>query len=178
MKNYREPEPDGNGKHHYAMVGYHVEKTVTDAGSVTRGVCESRGGYLTAIAERMKVEKTDEGARFTEDNGQSWTQLPKGTLVSMNFWGFGPSLLTLAERDFTAFLDENLPANPLKCEYLLPTYIGMLLQSGEADVKVLESIDVWHGLTYKEDKPGLVAAIAEKHKRGLYPTPLWPSGTC
>jgi hypothetical protein len=121
------------------------------------------------------VEKTDDGARFTEDGGQSWTPLTRGTLVSMNFWGFTPGLLTLAERDFPAFLDKNLPLNPLKCEYLLPTYVGQLLQNGEASVKVLESGDVWHGVTYKEDKPGVVAAMAEKHKSGLYPTPLWPA---
>jgi len=172
LKNF--PASDGNGKQHYAMVGYHIENTVTDAGSVTRGVCEAGGdGYLTAIVERFKVEKTAAGARFSEDDGLSWTPLPKRTLVSMNFWGFGAGLLTLAERDFAVFLDKNLSASPLSCEYLLPSYIGQLVQSGEADVKVLESSDAWHGLTYQEDKPGLVAAIAEKHKLGFYPTPLW-----
>jgi len=171
LKNFPEPEPDG--KQHYAMVGYHIENTVTEAGSVARGVCEADSGdYLTAIVERMKVEKTAEGARFTDNDGRI-CPLPKGTLVSMNCWGFGPGLLTLAERDFAAFLDENLPINPLSCEYLLPTYVGRLLQSGEADVKVLKSGDVWYGITYREDKPGVVAAIAEKHKSGLYPTPLW-----
>ena len=166
------PEPS-YGKQHYAMVGYHIENTVTEAGSVSRGVCEAGdAGYLTAIVERFKVEKTGEGARFTENDGRIHP-LPKGTLVSMNCWGFEPGLLTLAERDFTAFLDENLPINPLSCEYLLPTSVGRLLQSGEVDVKVLKSGDVWYGVTYREDKPGVVAAISEKHKSGLYPTPLW-----
>ena len=172
LKNF--PDPDNDGKQHYAMVGYRIENTVTDAGSVTRGVCEAgEDGYLTAVVERFKVEKTSEGARFTEDDGRSWVPLPKGTLVSMNFWGFGPELLKLAERDFAAFLDKNLPVNPLSCEYLLPAYVGQLIQNGKADVKVLESGDVWHGITHKEDKPGVVAALAEKHKNGLYPTPLW-----
>ena len=166
------PEPY-DGKQHYAMVGYQVENTVTEAGGVARAVCEADGGYLTAIVERLKVEKTATGARFTEDDGQNWMPLPKGTLVSMNFWGFGPGLLALAERDFAAFLDKNLLVNPLSCEYLLPTYIGQLIQRGEADVKVLKSGDLWHGVTYREDKPKIVAAIAEKHKSGLYPTPLW-----
>ena len=167
----------GGGKQHYAMVGYHIENTVTDAGRVTRGVCESdSGGYLTAIVERFKIEKTAAGARFTEDDGQSWSLLPKGTLVSMNLWGFEPELLTLAERDFAAFLDKNLPANPLSCEYLLPAYVGQLIHNGEADVKVLECGDAWHGITYKEDKPEVVAALAEKHKNGLYSTPLWVAG--
>ena len=172
LKNFREPGPDG--KQHYAMAGYRIENTVTDAGSVARGICEAGDdGCLTAIAERLNVEKTAEGARFTEDGGQSWVPLPRGTLVSMNCWGFEPGLLTLAERDFASFLDRNLPVNPLSCEYLLPTYVGRLIRDGEADVKVMESSDVWHGITYLEDKPGVVAAIAEKHERGLYPTPLW-----
>ena len=167
------PEPGGDGKQHYAMVGYQIENTVTEAGSVARGVCEAGdNGYLTAIVERLKVEKTAEGARFVENDGRV-CPLPKGTLVSMNCWGFTPGLLTLAERDFAAFLDENLPLNPLSCEYLLPTYVGRLLQRKEADVKVLKSGDVWHGVTYREDKPGVAAAIAEKHKSELYPTPLW-----
>ena len=172
LKNF--PEPGPNGKQHYAMVGYRIENTVTDAGSVARGICEAGDdGYLTAVAERLKVEKTSEGARFTEDDGRSWTPLPKGTLVSMNFWGFGPGLLTLAERDFTAFLDKNLPVNPLLCEYLLPAYVGQLIANGEADVKVLESGDDWYGITYREDMPGVMTAMAGKHKNGLYPTPLW-----
>ena len=170
LKDYIHPE---DGKQHYAMVGYRIENTVTEAGSVARGVCEAGDdGYLKAIVERLKVEKTSEGARFIDDDGQSWP-LQRGTLVSMNFWGFGSGLLALAERDFPMFLDKNLPINPLKCEYLLPTYVGELLKSGEADVKVFESGDVWQGMTYREDKPGVVAAIAEKHKSGLYPTPLW-----
>jgi len=165
---------ESDSKQHYAMVGYQIENTVTDAGSVTRGVCEASGsGYLTAITERYKVEKTDTGARFSEDDGRNWVPLPKGTLVSMNFWGFEPGLLSLAERDFAAFLDKNLPVNPLSCEYLLPAYVGQLVQNEKADVKVLECRDTWHGVTYKEDKPDVIAALAEKHRNGLYPTPLW-----
>jgi hypothetical protein len=164
----------GDGKQHYAMVGYRIENTVTEAGSVARGVCKAGAdGYLKDVVERTKVEKTDESARFSEDGGLSWTALPKGTLVSMNFWGFQPGLLALAERDFAAFLDKNLPVDPLKCEYLLPVYVGQLIKNGEADVKVLESGDVWHGITYREDRQGVMAAMEEKHKSGLYPTPLW-----
>lgn len=163
-----------DGKEHYAMVGYLVENTVTDKGSVARGVCaEDANGYLTAIVERTQVEQTESGARYTEDGGETWTDLPAGTLVSMNFWGVTPGLLDLAKRDFPAFLDENLPKNPEKCEFLLPNYVGQLIQDGVADVKVLSSGERWFGVTYKEDKPGVMQAIAEKHTAGLYPTPLW-----
>lgn len=163
-----------DGKEHYAMVGYLVENTVTDKGSVARGVCaEDANGYLTAIVERTQVEQTESGARYTEDGGETWTDLAAGTLVSMNFWGFTPGLLDMAKRDFPAFLDENLPKNPEKCEFLLPNYVGQLIQDGMADVKVLSSGERWFGVTYKEDKPGVMQAIAEKHTAGLYPTPLW-----
>ena len=167
-------EQPEDGVEHCAMVGYLVEKTVTEHGSVARGVCEAdANGYLTGIVERTKIEKTATGARFTEDDGQTWTPVAAGTLVSMNFWGFGPRFLEVAKRDFPTFLKENIPLNPMKCEALLPNYVGDLIKSGEADVKVLSSGDRWYGVTYQEDKPGVVAAIQEKHAEGVYPTPLW-----
>ena len=167
-------EKPADNKHHFAMVGYQVENTVTDEGSVARGVCEADGeGYLMAIQERLKIEKTPGGARYTEDEGKSWTNLPAGTLVSMNFWGFDQDFIALAERDFPAFLDENLPVNPEKCEFLLPFSVDKMIQGGEADVKVLSSPDKWYGVTYKGDKPGVMEAIAKKHQEGIYPSPLW-----
>lgn len=163
-----------DGKHHFGMVGYRIENTVTDKGSVARGVCEAdANGFLTRIVERTKVEQTASGARFTEDDGQSWTDLPTGTLVSMNFWGLDPGFLDYAEAAFPAFLDENLPKNPQKCEFLLPGTIDGMLHTGAADVRVLQSTDRWYGVTYREDKPGVMAALAKKHTDGLYPTPLW-----
>ena len=163
-----------DGKEHYAMVGYLIQNTVTDSGTVARGVCQANaGGFLTGIVERLKVAKTATGARYTEDDGATWTDLPAGTLVSMNFWGFDEQFLALAKRDFPKFLKENLPQNPLKCEALLPSYVDGLINAGEADVKVLSSRDVWYGVTYKEDKPGVMEALAQKHKDGQYPTPLW-----
>lgn len=172
--NFLSTPKENNGKHHYCMVGYQIENTVTDHGTVARGVCVAdENGYLTHIVERLKIEKTATGARFTEDDGKTWTDLPAGTLVSMNFWGFDETILTASERDFSAFLDANLPVNPMKCEYLLPYQVDTMVKSGEADVKVLQSTDVWYGVTYKEDKPGVVAAIAAKHTEGLYPSPLW-----
>jgi hypothetical protein len=163
-----------NGKMHFAMVGYRIENTVSDHGSVTRGICEAdQYGYLTSIAERASVERYGRGARFSEDKGLTWTEIPPGTLVSMNFWGLHGGFCEAAERDFRLFLDENLPENPMKCEYLLPSEIGRQLAGGSCDVKVLESPDTWHGVTYREDRPEVMKAIEELHKRGVYPKPLW-----
>ncbi len=167
------PEAPG-GKGRYAMVGYQIENTVTKHGTVARGVCQAdENGFLTGIVERLKIGKTADGARYTEDDGQTWTSLPAGTLVSMNFWGFDTGFMQNAAARFAPFLAENLPKNPMKCEYLLPASVDEMIQGGAADVKVLESTDVWHGVTYKEDKPTVQAAIAQKHAQGLYPAPLW-----
>lgn len=165
---------EDDAKLHFSMVGYRIENTVSDHGTVTRGVCEAdEDGFLTSIAERTMIEKTARGARFSEDKAATWTDIPAGTLVSMNFWGLNEGFFAEAERDFLAFLDENLPKNPLKSEYLLPIEIDCLLRNGKADVKVLESLDVWYGITYKEDKAEVVNAISDLHSNGTYPTPLW-----
>lgn len=158
----------------YAMVGYFVKNTVTEAGSVARGVCEyDADNYLTAVVERTKLEKDGENARFTEDDGASWTAIPGDTLVSMNFWGFSKSILAEIDARFAAFLDKALVENPLKGEFLLPNTVNMLLQEQKATVKVLYSHDKWYGVTYREDRAGVAEAMRQKHEQGLYPTPLW-----
>jgi hypothetical protein len=163
-----------NGKARFAMVGYRIENTVSDYGKVTRGICEAdENGFLKSIAELTHIEKTPEGARYSGDNGKTWRGIPAGTLVSMNFWGLNEGFFEAAENDFPSFLDENLAANPLKCEYLLPSEIGNQLRSDRCCVEVLESADMWRGLTYKEDRPGVVEAIENLHRRGVYPRPLW-----
>ncbi len=169
------PTPD-DGKNHFAMAGYRIENTVTDKGTVARGVCETDAdGYLVDIHERLQIEKTKDGARYTEDDGKSWHTLPAGTPVSMNFWGFDKSFLSYAEKQFPAFLEAALKDNPLTSEFLLPITVDDMLQAGKADVKVIESTDVWYGVTYQDDKPTVMAALKEKHDSGQYPTPLWPN---
>ena len=161
------------GQDEYAMVAYRLENTVTDHGHVARGVCQvGADGLLTGIVERTRIEKGPP-PRFTEDGGRTWTQLPGDTMVSMNFWGFTPSLLDQARARFPDFLDEALASNPLKAEYLLPTLVGRLIQQGRATVRALSSRDKWYGVTYREDKPTVTAAIAEKTAAGLYPDRLW-----
>ena len=157
----------------YGMVGYRAENTVTENGTVTRGVCQADdASYLTDIVERMNIEKSGGGARYTEDEGKTWVELPQGTLVSMNFWGFTPSFLEACEKNFPAFLDENLADNPMKCEYLLPSEVDKLIKSGKARVNVMQSSDIWHGITYKEDKADVAEALKALHQQGKYPNSI------
>ncbi len=160
--------------YHYCMVGYQLGNTVTDNGSVARGVCVTDDkGMLANVTERTRIEKYAGGIHFTEDDGASWTDLPFDTIVSMNLWGFTPSFLQELENRFPAFLTEALVKNPAKAEFFLPFAVAELLKEGKADVKVLESPDKWYGVTYAADKPLVVAALAEKTADGLYPNGLW-----
>ncbi len=157
----------------YVMVGYLLKNTVTENGTVARGVCEETADhFLTQVTERTKIEK-GEPPRYTEDDGKTWTGLPADTIVSMNMWGFTHSFLDEAQARFPAFLDKALAENPEKGEYFLPTVVSQLIDEGKARVKVLRSEDKWYGVTYREDKPTVTAAIAEKTAAGLYPDRLW-----
>ena len=161
-------------KYRYTMVGYEVGKTVTDNGYVSRGVCDTNeNSELVKVVERTRIEKRDGGIAFTEDGGESWTELAADTVVSMNMWGFTHSILTEIKEGFTAFLDEGLVKNPMKCEYFLPTVVSNLLEADRATVKVLKSADKWYGITYKEDKPVVVAALQQMKEDGIYPEHLW-----
>lgn len=157
-------------KYRYAMVGYALKNTLTDHGHVARGICKTdEQGFLKEIEERTHIEKRGEGAAFTEDDGRSWTNLSMDSIVSMNMWGFSRSILEELETGFTEFLRNELPANPLKAEYFLPTAVGGLLREGKASVQVLASQDKWYGVTYKEDKKMVVDAVAGLKRQGLYP---------
>ena len=160
-------------KFDYCMVGYEVGKTVTENGSVARGVCYAdENGYLTEVIERTRIEKYEGGIHFTED-GENWVDLSEDTIVSMNMWGYTPSFLKEIENGFAAFLDNTLKNNPLKGEYFLPLVVQSLLTTGKATVKVLTSPDKRYGVTYAADKPVVVAALQEKTREGLYPDGLW-----
>lgn len=161
-------------KYRYAMVGYELGKTVTDNGSVSRGVCQvNEKQELISVTERTRIEKRDGGIAFTEDDGASWTPMEEDTTVSMNMWGFSASILQEIKNRFPAFLEEGLKTNPLKCECYLPAIVSELLAEEKATVTVLKSHDKWHGVTYKEDKPVVVKAIQDLKDSGLYPEYLW-----
>ena len=171
---YLSETEDTPGCYEYALVGYLLENTVTENGSVARGVCTSNAdGYLTDIVERTKIVKGEEMPRFTEDDGATWTDLPGDTIVSMNLWGFTRSYLDEAEARFPKFLDEAMKSNPMKGEYFLPSVVSQLLGEGKARVKVLSSADKWYGVTYQEDKPVVVEALTRMRQEGLYPMDLW-----
>ncbi len=161
-------------KYDYCMVGYDLGKTVTDNGSVARGICTvDENGYLTDVVERTKIEKYDGGIHFTEDDGKTWTDVADDTPVSMNMWGFTPSFIKEIDARFPDFLANDVPKNVLKAEYFLPRTVGELLAEGKASVKVLRSSDRWFGVTYAADKPMVVAALKEMQEKGLYPDGLW-----
>ena len=171
---YLADHPDRPGCYEFAMVGYRLGNTVTEHGQVSRGVCEEDAdGFLVRVTERTNIEKDGENARFTEDGGRTWRSLPGGAIVSMNLWGFTHSFLTEAEARFPAFLRRAEAENPLKGEYFLPSVVTQLLEEGKARVKVLRSADKWYGVTYREDKPAVVQAIAAMTAAGLYPEELW-----
>ena len=156
----------------YCMVGYELGKTVTDNGSVARGVCSTDAqGNLTTITERTRIEKYPGGIHFTED-GETWADLPADTTVSMNFMGFMPSFLEEATELFPKALDEILAKNPLKGEYFLPAIVQQMLTEGRATMKVLTSPDKWYGVTYAADKPVVVAALKKMTEDGIYPEKL------
>ena len=160
-------------RYNYFMVGYQLGNTVTDNGSVARGVCQTDdNGYLTAVVERTRIEKYDGGIHFTVD-GENWEDLAFDTPVSMNMWGYTPSFLKEVEARFPKFLREEVAQNPVKAEFFLPMTVGELLKEGKATVKVLRSGDKWYGVTYAADKPMVVAALKEMTAAGKYPDGLW-----
>ena len=170
-----------DGKYHYCMVGYRIENTLTENGYVSRGVCEtSQDGNLSSITERTKIRWSDgldgiESGKivYTEDDGATWNELAKGTIVSMNFWGFTPSMMQEMENGFPAFLDKATAENPLKGEYFLPGVVDRLISENKADVRVLSSMDRWYGVTYKEDLDAVKAALQSMKDKGEYPDVLW-----
>ncbi len=158
----------------YCMVGYMLKNTVTEHGSVARGVCEvDENDMLIDVNERTRIEKFGDEIKFTEDDGNTWTTLEEDTQVSMNLWGFKENVMGAINDGFAEFLKEAIVKNPLKCEYFIPLTVSELINGKKAQVKVLHSQDKWYGVTYKEDKPTVVNAITEMTESGKYPADLW-----
>lgn len=158
----------------YAMVGYRLENTLTDNGGVARGICDvDENNMLIGIDERTCIEKRNNGAAYTEDEGKTWIEVSKDSTVSMNMWGFSSTILKELNNRFVEFLEKQVTKEPLKSEYFLPEVVGQLLLERKATVKVLKSTDKWYGITYKADKERVMKEIAKLKSNGLYPEKLW-----
>lgn len=167
-------EVQDDDKYRYAFVGFELHKTLTENGSVARGVCVvDEDSNLVTINERTRIEKHGEDAEYTEDGGDTWVKLPADSYVSMNMWGFSRSILDELEKRFVRFLDNELQSNPQKAEFFLPFVVDELLQEGKATAKMLPTGDVWNGVTYQEDKPMVSKAINDMKDEGEYPKLLW-----
>lgn len=165
---------EDDSKYHFCMAGYQIENTLTENGYVSRGVCTaSPDGKLTDIVERTRIQWKDDKIVYTEDGAKSFVEIPRGTTVSMNFWGFTPSMMKEMEAGFPAALDKILDENPEKGEYFLPMVVDRLIREEKADVKILKSPDRWYGVTYKEDKESVVSALQSMKDKGEYPDKLW-----
>lgn len=158
-------------KNHYCMVGYRLQNTLSDSGSVARGICETnRQGFLSGIVERTHIEKKDGKIQY-KDAEDYWYELPEDTPVSMNMWGFTPDYFEYSEKYFIKFLELN--QHNLKAEYFIPLMIDYLISNKTADVKVLDTSSKWFGVTYAEDRDSVVAKLKALADNGEYPTPLW-----
>lgn len=161
-------------KYDFTMVAYELGNTLTENGYVSRGVCETDANdMLLSVTEHTHIEKDGDGARYTEDGGETWEELDRYSPVSMNLWGFTREFIDEAWAGFPRFLDRALSENPLKAEYYLPSVVTELINSDKATVKVLHSADKWYGVTYKEDKPTVMQALEKMHECGVYPQNLW-----
>jgi len=163
---------DNKELYQYSMIGFKLENTLTENGHVARGICQvDNSGYLTEIKERTEIKKFNDGAKYHEDE-ETWVQIPTGSTVSMNTWGLTPSIFEELEKRFPIFLEEN-KNQILKAEFFLPTVVDNLIHENKAKVRVLTSEEQWYGVTYKEDREIVKAAIKNLVDKGLYPVNLW-----
>ena len=158
---------------HHCMVGFAVGNTLTENGAVSRGVCEvDESGKLIKVTERTKIEKRENCAAYLEDDGETWTEIPFDTIVSMNCWGFTPDIFGDLEDEFREFF-KTVPQNPLKSEFYLPFAVQAQKDEGLCDVTVYPTSSVWQGVTYPDDKPRVKASIQAMMDAGEYPADLW-----
>ncbi|HRU13196.1 MAG TPA: nucleotidyltransferase [Dysgonamonadaceae bacterium] len=160
-----------NTRNQYCMIGYRVGNTLSESGTVARGICETDAeGNLTGVVERTQVMRIDGEVKYKDENDQ-WISIPDNTPVSMNMWGFTPDYFEYSEKYFVEFLKKNIQ-NP-KAEFFIPLVVNELIVNNTAKVKVLDTPSKWFGVTYAEDRPGVVAKLQQLVDDGVYPSPLW-----
>ena len=156
----------------FCMAGFILKNTLSENGAVTRGICETNEeGYLTAVHETSNIVKTPEGAAV--DNDGQLTSINAESYASMNMWGLTPDFLSVLEEGFKEFFEKEVPGNPLKAEYLIPIFIGELLEQGKMSVKVLKTNDTWYGMTYHEDVAAVKGSFKEMLENGVYKADLF-----
>jgi len=165
--------PEGS-KGKYAMVGFRVDNTLSDSGTVSRGICENdeKTHHLTSVVERTKIERHDGIVQYLDENEQ-WVSIPDTTPVSMNFWGFTPDYFEYSESYFCNFLSDSKNMANLKSEFFIPLMVDYLIKRGEATCEVLDTTSKWFGVTYPEDRPEVVAKLAKLHELGQYPNEMF-----
>ena len=165
--------PEGS-KGKYAMVGFRVDNTLSESGTVSRGICENdeKTHHLTSVVERTKIERRDGKVQYLDENDQ-WVTIPDTTPVSMNFWGFTPDYFEHSEAYFKAFLSDPKNIENLKAEFFIPLMVDHLIKTGQATCEVLDTTSKWFGVTYPEDRPGVVEKLAKLHANGQYPEKMF-----
>ncbi len=152
---------------HLGMVGFRLQNTLSENGSVSRGICEGEDGYLRSVTERTAITREPDGSICYAENGEK-TPLAPDAPVSMNVWALHADLFPAMEEDFIAWLRQD-EGDPLKREYYLPAFVDRLVKSGAATVRMLDTASKWYGVTNREDKPGVQAALRRMHEDGVYP---------
>ena len=164
--------PEGS-KNRYAMVGFRVGNTLSESGTVSRGICGTdENRMLTSVVERTKIQPMDGEVKYIDDNGE-WTATPENTPVSMNFWGFTPDYFGYSADLFVQFLSDPQNMENLKSEFFIPFVVDKLIAEGTATVEVLDTTSKWFGVTYPEDRPSVVEKIKELVAAGVYPNKLF-----
>ncbi len=166
--------PEGStGK--YAMVGFRVDNTLSESGTVSRGICENdeKTHYLTSVVERTKIERRDGVVQYLSEDGTTWVSIPDTTPVSMNFWGFTPDYFQYSKEYFVEFLSDPKNIENLKSEFFIPLMVDHLIKTGKATCEVLDTTSKWFGVTYPEDRPEVVAKLAKLHADGQYPDKMF-----
>jgi hypothetical protein len=161
-------------EHTHCLIAYKLKNTLTENGTVARGICTAdEAGHLLTVTERTAIRGPASAPSYSEDGGASWTALDPDAPVSLNTWGFHRSFLDAIEARMEDFLQTTVPQNPLKGEFFLPGVVNDCLTAGTDRVQVLDTDEVWHGVTYRDDLPALQQALTQMQQQGIYPENLW-----
>ncbi len=159
----------------YAMIGFRVSNTLSQSGTVSRGICQNdpQTHLLTSVVERTKIERRDGQVKYLDDDSQTWVAIPDNTPVSMNFWGFTPDYFRHSQDYFRQFLADPKNQANLKSEFFIPLMVDHLIKTRQATCQVLDTTSQWFGVTYPEDRPEVVAKLAALHAAGQYPDTMF-----